>query len=1041
MTKSKTKTIIYLLCLCLVSMVFQFVGANLTYASSNTVPFESVSLSNQNFDSSPNTTTLDSNPTGWSTLKTSSSALSGIINVNAEKVGDNYEQYGLTQGTNPGKKSSAFDDKVLMINSSNTAGVSTATLQGYESSSITFHANSYYIVTVYARALDGATGTIYLTGIEDDFSQNYINVTNNYWTEYQLYISTGSSSITSTIELWLGQKENTTSNGAVFFDQISIDKCQENYYQENLYAGKTTQAIDLEVADFSVVKNYVLGAVTNADFETGTKEGWELASDYLPASAIAEVMNLTTQADMTSYGLTYLGSNNSYNNTFGLVLSSDEAVAFGYKSSTITLPMHGIYRISVSVKTDNISGNAHIILNENNDINEFYADRDGSGAIIEDTVLDFYTPTSNTISINSTATNNFTNNYTTCSFYVYGDSRYSTSFNLELWLGSSDEPSSGTVVFDDIKVESISYEEYNSVTAGDTDVKVDISTISGTPSFTNGAFNTVINQDSSLVYPLLPSDWTRATVEDEEYSAWGVINTYTELYESIRVSQLEGYTNPGNPKRGTAITPITDTNNILMIWNKGRTYQTIESPTFTASANTTTILRFDYKTISGLENDNILDVLLVDSNGNTINLDAGLSASDWSKYEIAIKTGSAEKTFRVQLRLGTSEAQVKGVAYLDNFETTTTEETTLTNVVDYTDNGMNLYDELNENGTYTPLAYTSTLENGTNPSTGNPVAFGGIIKPDDNIFGEEGYSDKNLFIIVTNGAATYSITSNDTIALEAGKYYVFKVQIKTNLPVYSGEAGKQAYGAEFSLTGIDDQLSTIVSNDNYIEYKIYVNAVEATNVSTRFALASDTIDNIGRAYFSDFSYEEITQAAYDEAQTQSIPNSVFTQTATPTEDEPETPEPTNFNWLIIPSLIFGLAIIIAIVGATVRKVKFKKREKKEISEYNRTTTLHRDVVRVEAEKRRDARLKELDSQIEKLEQEKAELDEANKQRVAESRKAHGRQLTREDEKEFRLYASKHTKLQNAIDKLKQEKELTKTPEYLLTEMRKIRKGK
>lgn len=98
---------------------------------------------------------------------------------------------------------------------------------------------------MWAKSVNGATGSIYLTG--ESFVAGGINSTFtvtegtslNGWTKYTYYLATGQNSVSITLNLWLGQnikyvdldEDAAKSTGAVFFDNIvynTIDEAKFN---------------------------------------------------------------------------------------------------------------------------------------------------------------------------------------------------------------------------------------------------------------------------------------------------------------------------------------------------------------------------------------------------------------------------------------------------------------------------------------------------------------------------------------------------------------------------------------------------------------------------------------------------------------------------------------------------------------------------------------------------------------------------------------------------------------------------------------------
>ena len=1051
---NKTKNFIITFCLLVLAIAFIFPNYNVAQALSKTT-FENIELTNGDFNSSPSTSTLDSNPTGWSLIKTTSTVKSGIINVNDSKFKSNYSSYFLYADENPEKMNVDYDDKVLMINArTSSTGSELPSVQGYKSQSIELKPYSFYTFSIHTKTMNNAKASIYLTGLDESIQNvSFESYEATEWTEYEFFLSTGTNEETVNIELWLGKKENTTSSGVVFFDNVTVERHTQANYQTNLKnASLSTESNSYVYSEANIEINYVENINStltykdaNLDFEKGTLTNWEITNNEFPENAIADVFNTNQNFE--------LGTDNTANNNYALMLSTENAGFFGYKSPKIEMPMHAIYKISVNAKVDNLTGSAYIILKENNDVNEFYDS--------ENPYTD-YTPIEKEIVITTNETDEFKNNYTTYSFYIYGNSLYPTSFNLELWLGQSDDLTKGTVVFDTIRIESISAEDYNNASSSTSNNKIELTSFESELTFTNGTFNNLNNQSQNLEYPIHASDWT-ADISEENSSVWGIINTYYKLYDQIKDEYLGGRANPENPKYQGINIPTTDTNNILMMWNKGESYQSLISPSFTVSADSYYKLTFNFKTISdNIDDENILNVYVLADDDTILYEKLGINSNNvadknWSTFEIIFRTSQASKNLKVKLELGTENNTVSGIAYFDNFELNSVEYTNEeyeslvynANIVDFTNAGFNLKASTEEYGVYAPLTYTGTLENGSNQSSGDPIAFGGIVDSENNLLSvvpnENNTSIiKNVMYLKTNGIATYSMKANDSISLTQGSYYKFTVYVKTNLPENNSDDNK--YGAEFSLEGIDGAIIDEITNNVYTQYTIYVKALKDLDVNVRFAISSDSISNTGSAVFDSFAYETVSEEIYNAEKQNPIGTALFVETEQDddTTDNDNTETPSNNNamiWYLIPSILFAIALILALVAYAMKKVKIKKPDSKKKGNYDREQTLYRDAIKKEAEDRRDAYIKELKQSLKEIEEEIQTLENENKERIANQRKEHGKNITKEDEKAFKLYANKHTKLLNRLDSIKIEIENANSPEFLIKEIKKIKQGK
>ena len=156
-----------------------------------------------------------------------------------------------------------------------------------------------------------------------------------------------------------------------------------------------------------------------------------------------------------------------------------------------------------------------------------------------------------------------------------------------------------------------------------------------------------------------------------------------------------------------------------------------------------------------------------------------------------------------------------------------------------------------------------------------------------------------------------------------------------------------------------------------------------------------------------------------------------------TNDEDDSSDVATTIMYLIPSLILAVALILALIAYFMKKIKIKKWEKKKINDYDREHTLHRDVVRQEAEKQRQQNIDEVKQQIKEVEKEIERIEEINKQRLKDQRSAGTKGISRQTEKEFKAYAQRHTKLENSITALNEKIESMETPEYVLSLQRKI----
>ncbi|MBQ9786268.1 MAG: hypothetical protein IJW25_02255, partial [Clostridia bacterium] len=717
------------------------------------------SWNNLNFSSNNNLSNVYTNPTGWTLGVSEAKTTSGAINL--DKFNDSFY---LDADEVPEKLSDSADDHILMINSESATSKLPAYQYYTNSSSLSLDAYSNYKVVVWTKVLQGSRASIYITGLENNLGFENINANvAGEWTSFTFYISTGSETESIKTELWLGAKPTTTSNGAVFFDNLSVLKLSSDLTpnaetaKENLVSTPTSHNDNVKYVNLNE-------SVVLENFESGTSlSKWSKTMSQMKNGTYAELLDLSTPNISTSKGLTYVGTDLSKNNKTALALYTEEGVKsyFGLKSEAININLYETFKVSVNVKVADLSGNAYVKFVEQ-DVRFGQADPNNADSNIVETI----TPKTEQISISSNASNKFQNNYTTCTFYVKGRSLYQTSYRIELWLGSSESEASGLAVFDNIIVENISNSEYENAKTDSTTIKVSLQGEDGDYGIDNATFNAVKKAEKDLTYPLIPENWTHK-VSDKEDVFFGVVNTYDKVYEATK-AQFGGFANPGNPQGFLSVDK--DTNNILLMHNYNKAYQSVTSSEFSVEANKYYKLSFDFKQLT---NTPILNVYVQDENASVLYADENIESQNpqtWEKYNIYVSTNSYTSKLKVVISLGTQENQVTGIAYLDNV--TLTEDTSLTkelyealseesNVLDFQEGNFNLIKD-NGSNIYEPLRYTGSLETGE----GSNIALGGIIDGNDdedefNIENSENNQNslKYMMMIQTHGKSTYSFTA------------------------------------------------------------------------------------------------------------------------------------------------------------------------------------------------------------------------------------------------------------------------------------------
>ena len=957
--------------------------------------------------------------------------------------------------------------------------------------------------TDYVSRNEYGQGSIYVSGLTDEDGNevelSYEKVLSTEWTTFYFFIATGDTEQTVNIELWLGAKsaENVStieSTGVVFFDEVKVQRYSENYFYDTYFDylenkefeigyenenGNFINSTEYSTVKFANLNSYneiELGDEFNFDFEdtdiTALKGFKKTAG-----SGNAQIVGLNKDAFEHATGKSYAGSNlNVYENieadgsvtitenNQALALWADDNYVEVTSTNGIPIDLHKMYKITVDYKLIDVTGTAYLKIQENDSVINNYGLNES-----------FYTLSDGSVSGTSNGSSNFNNSYNTLTIYVKGSDLYNSELDLTLALGSSDESATGCVVFDDIRVEEVTFAEFE-----EAENSVELGVLSTSPSIENGYFNSTENTDFD--FPLTPASWTIEEGSGLTYS--GVFNTKSEEYQKYQEKALEyedESDNPylwatyGNPKDSN--NSNTNSNNVLMVANLSPSYQTVTSPTFTINANSYYKLNFKYFTRSIDPSDLASFKLSVYTDQDVLLFEDEnvLSSNAWEDYSVYFQTFEGAENVYVVIEFGTSTDLKLGLVYFDNFELETIDSTVYNslpdtaNKVDMTDYYLNLPTNVITDDIYEFSSDAYTGSSNTENSVGGIVTDNFFVSNglDDFLIEKENEDDEiKLFYIRTNTATSHTIESLYNFDLTSGNYYKLSFMLKTKF-VYNGSNGdedfdinEQTYGATVGLTGFD-YMTELKSNDEYQEYTLYIHATEDTTAHLYIALVSDHALTTGSMVVYNVNFEDIStdddsepqeyttaQEAIDSSDYDINSNRVAIGEATDTEDddsgddstEEDTSDDTSGNdytWLLyVSSIITALAIIVAIVGYYLRKIKIKKIETKRKETYDRKGSLHRDVLRQEAEQERAKEIEKLEQDIKKFESELENIEKEHKEKVVKLRKEENKVVSKSTEKEFKLFAQKRDVLTEKIDILKHQLENVKSPEYLLSLERK-----
>ncbi len=970
--------------------------------------------------------------TGWEMTKDSRGQANGML-IDAGANFSNYKNiyYLKNQPASRGR-----DSKMLMINSRTSLNEKpNEARKGYKSNEITLDANSYYKFSVDAMvSLDGETdvysayASIYLDGLRDKDNKpvlcQYQDITNRTWQTYYFYIATGSKPQTVNLQLYLGG--STTSTGVAFFDEVILEKfapvtfyhnaVSANYEYVDTFASKDNSQTKFIVDALRGDETIVDTSAYNFDFETvegsntlGSTWKAETSSAHaliLPVYRSASKPEVLGKYELVGSDLTFKHDAKEENQNALYMFTDGKGKASVTSQTPITIKAHEIYKLSVNVKVSSLAaGTFSLVIKENNYIFDNYD--------LSSSRYELQTLTKDASSSNSS--DNFKNGYTTLEYYLKGHEVYDTQVTVGFTL-DGDNGAEGCVVVDNVALQHVDYSTYN-----DKSDKHAFKVAKEDPEFENGMLDVTENEDALLTYPLKASGFEK-TVADEKVSSSGVIYlrnnaTYQDMYAGYEWKK-DGY--PGNPK-GYDVP-----NNLYMMYNRTPSYQSVKAPMQELAKGGYYKLSFDIKTSAATA-----AIEITDAAGLQLYYQDAID-TNWTNMTIAFRTTESAANITPVIHLGEKDAPQSGFVYFDNFTFETIDETAYTNYankVDLDDYLLKLGDD----------AYKFT----TTPKAGSfegEAAKGGVVDGKNNNIGVTHNSSSIIYI----AAATESTSTFESVydfSLEDGKYYKLTFSLQTDFAIDEPNKTKEhdcKYGVSVGLNGYE-LIEGLCSNGKFTNYTIYFKASGSDSQKFTFKLECDCEESIGAAYLADLAFTaESSDANYNGASdNKEFKKTIFTSKKLNTpEEKPDTPETPSTNgglteeqlWLLIPSIITAAAILIAVLGFALRKVKIKKSSKIVTEDYDKAE-LNRDLVLSKAKETRDAEAAEIRQQIENLKLERETMEKEHKEAVKAAR-SEGK-ITKAAEREFRSYSNALARLEEKENILNEQLTTTLSADYLI----------
>lgn len=918
-----------------------------------------ITISNSNFENSSGD--LPADPNSFTEEGTKGSTVSGVIDVSQSTFETNAtKNYKLN--FNPSKPESNEDSKVLMINNQNILSNF-----GYVSSTFNLSKNGYYEISAYVYTQNensiSATASLYLSNSKLDSLPNAkienIN-TRGTWNVYKFFVKTSSSSDESvSLKLYIGTQENYKSLGAVFFDNLKAYSLSEKDFNISSSLNTNSTIIDLSNKDVSISNG-----LANTGFENGLT-GYTKTTNNSLSNNFSKVVGIGDNFDESDSKLTENPTSaNLSNNHKALLIYNQDADYVSYDTNKFLIEQYKYYKLSVYIKTSSFASNgASLTLTQ---INPFDTESFTPKTLL---IKDINT---------SSETNALTNNWIEYSFYIQGNSFKASQTVLSLSLGSKDgetiNVAKGYALFDNIKLEEITTAEYTNASESNFVKKTSFASNESSPSISNGAFNEVEITDTNATTPLFtPSSFTITNNKTANYN--GIVN--------INETQFNSKSYEFNNPKSHYTNSTKEYNNVFVMANKQIGTQSIKTSCIDLIASSSESKYYKVSFFINTQNvvySNIVAKLTTETETLAL-INIPNTNSSWKEVSIYVKTFTDTKDANLIIEFN----EDKGYVFLDSFKLETIDAETFVTTSSNYSTSIELDKDNFSVGANASKTLTDAINYNKNLVTTGANVESGIINAGNynaliNTTSNSGNANQLLIHNITD--AHYNLTSKQSYTLKSGNYYKISVDIKTyNLyqeNLEKDELGNEyKLGATFSLSGLDNKFTGIVS-DNYSTYSFFISATSDKTITLTFGLGDEHALTRGYAFFDNFVIEKIESAEFTTASENLTDNMiVIGDTEKPSEENNnQNTNTTNFDWLVLPTLITSLALLLAIAGAIIRKINFKLPTRVKTVEYDRTKTLVKDFNKREQLRIREEKLNALRKRLEEIQ---AQIDENKRQ--------------------------------------------------------------
>lgn len=629
----------------------------------------------------------------------------------------------------------------------------------------------------------------------------------------------------------------------------------------------------------------------------------------------------------------------------------------------------------------------------------------------------------------STAVNNTKNGYIAYSFYVLSNAKKDTDYNLVLSIGGIDGTSTGSadLYLSRVVVEKCNYDNYNNSSTNSTKLNLVTRTLAS-EYLTNGDFDVIEIEDYSTPYPAKPNGWT---VKDESNGDGKVIHG---VINNSQIAELTAQNNLPDPLLASIPQSPANTN-MLMLYTNLQKELAYTSPVIKCTAGN--YYKFSANVFASHSDANFSLITYKDGQ-EVVLVNKTIYTSDYDKYfkysspaSLYLYTGNQD--LDVYLKISTKAENGVAVAFLDEAKSTATTEAVFNN---------------QEAGNKASLTFAIDEKNFTTGSANYSIVD--IITLDDVDVKLLDANSNNVLSIFANEPTSYKTQSLSGFSLLATNYYKLTFSVYTKDLTWDdpdGTVDENTVGASFGLTNFE-QFKAVKSTNGWTTYTFYIHPSSDTTSYVSIAFGSEDVKVQGTLYVANINLSTIEEDMFNKIQTNNTTMKLTTvqndnEETPPENEEPKAKEPFNWNNLLyfITSALTAIALIVAVVGVATRKFKRKKPTKKTKNSYDRVKTVSKQVSSREANMIREARIAELNKELDKLLAERAEYEQQYKQDLSKLREMKISRAPANDINNLNKDLKKNQKRTSVIginiSKLENEIEYTKSNMYLSSVIKKL----